>query len=389
MSALVPSVIHFSVTDSVNKPATHPLKRLLLISACLLPLACSGACALGRAIWSPAALPPEVESHLAKTADGWEIQLLHYAPRSPLPGRRPLLLVHGIVTNVRNLDYDAKHSLARAMAARGIDTWAISLRGTGGSSRASLIGGDKSYDWDFDSYCTQDLPAAIALVTAKTGSPQVDFAGHSMGGMILYCLLARGGPPAEAIGAAATLGSPLGFRWGARFTAVAKATVAAAARLPVVKLDAPTLLALPLLSWAPELAGLILYNQRNLDPAVWSGFLAVGVEDESPLLMAQFSRFLESDRFTSRDGALDYEALLRTVKTPVLVVAGKVDQLGFTPLVRRGYDALGGDKAWLLIAEENGASADYGHMDLLLGEQADADVFEPLAQWFAARAARK
>ena len=365
------------------------MTRLSLLAACFLPLACSGACALGRAVWSPADLPPEVESHLARTADGWEIQLLHYAPRSPLPGRRPLLLLHGIVTNVRNLDYDVRHSLARAMASRGIDTWAISLRGTGGSTHASLIGGDKKYDWDFDSYCTQDLPASIAFVAAKTGSPQVDFAGHSMGGMILYCLLARGGPPAEAIGAAATIGSPLGFRWGPRFTAVAKASASVASALPVVKLDGPTLLALPLMSLAPETVGLILYNPRNMDPAIWNGFLSVGVDDESPLLMTQFSRFLDSDRFTSRDGLLDYEALLRGVKTPVLVVAGKVDQLGFVPLVRRGYDALGGDKAWLLVAEENGASADYGHMDLLLGEQADADVFEPLAQWFAARAARR
>ena len=363
-------------------------RRLLLLALCLWPLACSGACALGRAVWSPAALPPEALTLLARTSDGWEIQLIHYAPRSPLPGRRPLLLVHGIVTNVRNLDYDAHHSLARAMAARGIDTWAMSLRGTGGSTHASLFGGDKKYDWDFDTHCTEDLPAAIALVTAKTGSPQLDFAGHSMGGMLLYCLLARGGPPAEAIGAAATLGSPLGFRWGPRFTALAKAGAAAARLLPVVKLDGPTLLALPLISWAPETVGLVFYNPQNLDPAVWSGFLAVGIEDESPRLAAQFGRFLETDRFTSRDGLLDYEQLLRAVKTPVLVVAGKVDQLGMVPLVRRGYDALGGDKEFLLVAEENGATADYGHMDLLLGEQADADVFEPLAQWFAARAAK-
>ncbi len=70
------------------------------------------------------------------------------------------------------------------------------------------------------------------------------------------------------------------------------------------------------------------------------------------------------------------------MRTPFLVVAGKLDQLGFPPLVRRGYDALGSEKKrWLLVAEENGASADYGHMDLLLGERAAADVFTPVARW--------
>ncbi len=78
---------------------------------------------------------------------------------------------------------------------------------------------------------------------------------------------------------------------------------------------------------------------------------------------------------------------MRGVLTPILVVAGKIDQLGFPPLVRRGYQALGSPrKKWLLVAEENGASADYGHIDLLLGENAARDVFTPVAQWLAEEA---
>ncbi len=360
------------------------LRSVLLFASCAAALGCGG-CAVGRALWSGPDLPPEAEQHLARTADGWSLQLIHYKPAKPLPGRRPLLLLHGIVTNVRNLDYDEKHSMARAMARRGLDSWALSLRSTGGSTHAGLLT-DYKYDWDFDTYCREDLPAALAYVSKQTGGGQVDLAGHSMGGMIAYCLLARGGEAAARVGAAVTIGSPLGFRWGPRFTSLAKAGARAAALLPVVKLDSPTLLALPLLSWAPDLVGLILYNPANMDPKVWSGFLSLGVEDESPVLAAQFGRFLETDKFTSRDGAIDYEAALAAVRTPVLVVAGKVDQLGYTPLVRRGFDALGGPKQWLLVAEENGSSADYGHMDLLLGEKADQDVFEPVARWLAGRA---
>jgi pimeloyl-ACP methyl ester carboxylesterase len=364
-----------------------------LAASALCALSC-GSCAVARSVWSPARQPATVERYVARTADGWELELIRYRPEKPLPGRRPLLLLHGIATNLRNLDYDARHSLARAMAGRGLDTWAMSLRGHGGSEKGSLFGGGKRYDWDLDTYCTQDLPAALAFVRARTeaeqpapaASPRVDVVGHSMGGLILYCLLARGGEPAAAIGAAATLGSPLGFRWGPRFTRFARLAASAASRLPVVALDAPTLLALPLLAWFPEPAGLLLYNPANIDPEVWSGFLAVGVDDDSPRLAAQFLRFIEEDKLTSRDGAVDYELALPAARTPVLVVAGKVDQLGFPPLVRRGYDALGGPKRWLLVGEENGASADYGHMDLLLGEHADADVFAPLAGWFEEQA---
>lgn len=362
---------------------TRAHARRGLCALLLASTACSNACAVGRSIWSPAALPAQAERHVAHTSDGWDLSLLRYTPAHPLPGRRPVLFVHGIVTNQRNLDYDDKRSIVRSFAADGLDAWSLNLRGHGDSTKASVFGGDKKYDWDFDTYCLQDLPAAIAEVKAKTGAAQIDLVGHSMGGLLVYCLLARGGPAASSIGAAITMGSPLGFRWGPRFTLLAGAAASALSKLPVLKLDTPTLLALPLMSWFPEAPALLFFNPANIDPDVWSGFLAVGIEDESPRLAAQFGAWIEHDRFTSRDGAVDYEAALHAVKTPVLVVAGKANQLGFTPLVRRGHDALGGPKGWLLVAEENGANADYGHMDLLLGEKAAQDVWAPMKAWLA------
>lgn len=364
------------------RPRARRLAILLAATA-----SCSGACTLGRALWSAPDLPHEAERSTVRTRDGWDLSLVRYPPGKPAPGRRPVLVVHGIVTNQRNVDYDARHSLVRSLSRAGLDAWSVSLRGHGDSTKASLLGGDKKYDWDFDTYCTEDLPAAIAEVRARTGAAQLDYVGHSMGGMLLYCLLARGGEPAASLGAAATMGSPVGFRWGPRFDQLARLGAAAAGKLPAVKLDSPTLLALPVMTWFPEPAALILYNPANVDPRVWSGFLSVGVDDDSPALAAQFGRWIETDRFTSRDGAIDYEAQLSQARTPVMVIAGKVDQLGFPPLVRRGHDALGGPRRWYLAAEENGASADYGHMDLLLGERAEADVFRPLQEWLAERAA--
>ena len=57
-------------------------------------------------------------------------------------------------------------------------------------------------------------------------------------------------------------------------------------------------------------------------------------------------------------------------------------------LVRRGCDALPHCR-WLLVAEENGASADYGHMDLLLGERAAQDVFVHVERWLREQAAAR
>src|SRR2546428_14058976 len=100
--------------------------------------------------------------------------------------------------------------------------------------------------------------------------------------MILYAMLAR--DPASPIGAAVTLGSPVGFRWGPRFTAWAQRAAEAAGHLPVLALTGGTLLLLPMISWYPTATALIFYNPRNIDPKVWESFLAMGVEDESPAL---------------------------------------------------------------------------------------------------------
>ena len=37
---------------------------------------------------------------------------------------------------------------------------------------------------------------------------------------------------------------------------------------------------------------------------------------------------------------------------------------------------------WLLLAEENGVEADYGHVDYVLGERAAKEVWSPVLAFF-------
>ncbi|MBS1152246.1 MAG: Polyhydroxyalkanoic acid synthase, partial [Myxococcaceae bacterium] len=80
--------------------------------------------------WVP--LPPSAEPQRVKTADGWELAVVRYRPTVPSTGR-PVVLLHGIAANARNMDLDDEHSLARWFASQGREAWTMSLRGTGDS----------------------------------------------------------------------------------------------------------------------------------------------------------------------------------------------------------------------------------------------------------------
>ncbi len=141
------------------------------------------------------------EQYDVLTNDGWSLVVTRYKPVAqpfpqPLLGV-PVLCVHGFSQNrhawtsgefVKNLLYF------------GLDVHLLELRGHGKSSVAHQhsrwerdglpLPPDVDYAWTFDSYALFDVPAAIDAIKAKTGRSKVAYVGHSMGGIIGYCLAA-------------------------------------------------------------------------------------------------------------------------------------------------------------------------------------------------------
>jgi len=95
----------------------------------------------------------------------------------------------------------------------------------------------------------------------------------------------------------------------------------------------------------------------------------------------QFADFLERDRFGSRDGAVDYRALLPACRQPALFVAAPEDGLAPPAAVEEAWACWGGEKA-LRTAPEG-----VGHTDLLLGRRAPAWTFPVVRDWLVAHAA--
>lgn len=351
------------------------IRRWMLALLALLPLGCAVNLAVYGTSW-----PEPVESHRVTTSDGWVLDVKRIAAAPGGAGGLPVVVLHGIVTNGRNCDLDADHSLARTLAARGFNVWVPSLRGTGPSEHRSQPLGAPADGYDFDAYARRDLPAIVEYVRAKTGR-DLRFVGHSMGGMILYAYLSAGG---TGIARAVTLGSPSRLHWTGALETWVKELSFLAGLSGWAPLRTLSTVALPLHGEFDGPLERLLINPENTRPEVWRALLAVGVDDLPGPLVEQFAGWARRDRIDSADGKVDYIGGLANVRVPMLIVAAKVDGIAPPWTVRPAYDALGaGEKRWVVVGEGNGARADYNHMDLLVGDRAPTEVFEPVARFLS------
>jgi len=325
-------------------------------------------------------LPKEAELHHPRTPDGWELEMVRYAARPEAKGR-PVLLCHGINTNGRNMDLDARHSVARWFAAHGREAWTISLRPVG--TYYGKEGGKTPLSkptYGLDELVEQDIPTAVDYVRKVTGAPQIDYVGHSLGGIVVYGYLGRGG---QGIGSAVILGSPMRLDFGGPADQLLPQIAGMLSVDWAIPLKALSPLGIPMADLVPENAQeLLLFNPENTTQESMKKLAMEGAEDVSIDLLQQLARMFKSGELKSRDGTRDYRLALGSVTTPVLVVAGKRDRLATVPAVKAGYLALGGPKEWKLMGVENGARADYGHMDLVLGERADTELWPAMLDFF-------
>lgn len=341
----------------------------------LLLLALLSSCAALR----PVPLPKEAESHRAKTADGWEISLTRYKAIGPIKGL-PVVLCHGISANERNMDLDEQHSMARWIASQGREAWTMSLRGTGTSD---TIDTDKNRAGPiyFDDYWKHDLPAVVDYVKSVSGADAIDYAGHSMGGMVLYAYLSQGG---QGIHAGATLGTPTRLDWGTGMEGTLK-TLGPLFVTPKWMIPSGTgaLLASPFQGIVDDgIFQRFFYNPQSTDLETWRRLMVYGTAPVAGGAALQLMELMTTGNFMSADGKIDLRADMAKITTPVIVIAGRLDRIAVAPAVKDGYRALGGPKEWHLITRANGAGGEYGHMDLVIGERASTEVWPKVLTFF-------
>jgi pimeloyl-ACP methyl ester carboxylesterase len=214
---------------------------------------------------------------------------------------------------------------------------------------------------------------AIRQVRQLSGATEIDFVGHSLGGVILYMYLAEGG---EGIRSAATLGSPARFRRFGRGASILRDLVAPLSQmLDTYPVDDLAHAIMPLHGEFRGPIESLLYNPENVRTSTWKKMIAVGEGTISGNVLRQALRWTEEDVFDSQDRKVDYAAGMKRIRTPILVVAGKLDRLAEPWSAKAAYERLAGPKEFFLAGVENGVAADYGHMDLILGDRAPQEIW--------------
>jgi pimeloyl-ACP methyl ester carboxylesterase len=315
------------------------------------------------------------EIHFVTTGDGARLALYRHRPRGDVRRREPVFFCHGLGASKYNLDFDETYSWARAYARAGFDAWVVDLRGAGASVPP------RRWNWNFDDYATYDVSACIAHIRARTGAEKVHWVGHSMGGMLLYAYLGTVHP--EWVRSGVAMGSPVRFQSKHGFHGALK-LVGLLDYLPLVPIRTAIHLAIPFLPYvrrSPFLRSQM--NTDNVDIAYIQRAAYNAVHHLPPALLKQFADWAANDCFRSFDKSVDYQAAVRNIRVPILVVAGRADKLVRPGNARHAYDLLpeGSGKKYVELSKANGFKADYGHIDIIFGRDACAEVLPLVMQW--------
>ncbi len=309
------------------------------------------------------------------TDDGATIALHRHPAAGP-----PVILVHGVASNHHFWDLDPEHSLADWLMERGHDVWLLDLRGHGDAER-DIRGQPQRNGWKVDHYGEHDVPAAVDYVKAATGYATVGYVGHSMGGMVGAIYAVTGGAP--SLSSLIVVGSPGALLRGTPLYGLAQAAfwTGGATHLsfatPAFADLAAALESGPLRVKLQER----LYNPANMESRTVERMFRSIVSPVSRGEMRHFARMMADACFESWDRRIDYTAALAEVKTPTYVVVGRGDHVATPSWVEAWGPAMGGPVEVFHAGTVSGLQADYGHLDLGLGERASVEIFPGIEAW--------
>jgi polyhydroxyalkanoate synthase len=297
-----------------------------------------------------------------------------------------VLLVHGFAQN-RYSWHLSTRSFVNDLASRGLDVFNLELTGHGRSREFGTVTARS-----FDEY-VDDATSVLEGLCAWAGRDRMFVVGHSLGGAVCYAMATRA--PERVAGVVAVAGlysfgaNPV-TRGVARFVESLQpleplvrglgAGIASrfVGRVLVDRLDSFDRLfrRFPMAGWVPGSTEPHVLQERLIRGFDWTGLNIL-------LTMLKWA----ADGSFEGEGGIDYADAFAALDLPLLVVAGDRDRLVPPADARPAYDlSQSHDKTYKLFSPVR-EEVHWGHLDIVLGENAPRYVWPYLAEWILARCA--
>lgn len=319
--------------------------------------------------------PVKIERH-SPEGGGWLLDVRRHVSEARLDrDRRPIVLIPGYCMNTTPLGFHPQGpSMIELLCERGFEVWTANLRGQGDSRS---VGGPR--DVGFRELVLGDLRLALDFIRGKTESRAglLDVVGCSLGGTYLFAYLALL-PKSHGIGSVVGIGAPLRWDDAHPLLRLAFASPRIVSQIRVSGTRRIAGFALPLLARrAPQLLG--IYMNSSICDLTKAEELVKTVEDPIPKLNGEIARWMRA-RDLEINGVNVTEAL-RGSDRPLLCIVANRDGIvphkaAVSPMgVFRSADliSVGDERTW------------FAHADLFISRHAQERVFNPLADWLAAK----
>lgn len=248
-----------------------------------------------------------------------------------------------------------------------------------------------SYDWDFDHYLEEDVPAAIDYIKQQSvpKDGKLLAIGHSMGGILLYAMISKCGfegadPELAAI---VTLASSVDYTTSNSSLKlfVPLADPAEMLRVPAVPLGTLLSTTYPISSRAPYILSLLrsqISAKDMMDPELLSKLILNNFCTVPAKVLLQLATAFRDGGLRNRAGTFFFKEHLRKIKVPVLALAGDEDLICPPEAV---YETMKLIPQHLVTYKVFGKpeGPHYAHYDLVGGRKAVHEVYPCIIEFLS------